>query len=77
MKIVAPPRQTPASIRSPGVPVSSTSVTSAWRLSSRRMPIIVWAWLGQSRPLHRCSWSNGTRVLGSESSQVKRTAGSS
>ena len=43
MKIVAPPRQTPVSIRSPGTPSSRIVSTHIRRLASRFSPIIVCA----------------------------------
>src|SRR5207249_2316749 len=60
MKIVAPPRQTPVSMRSPGTFLRSTSSIHSCRLSSLFRPIIVWAPRGggQSRPSTRTSGSN-------------------
>ena len=60
MKMVAPPRQAPASMRSPGTPRRSTSTMQRWRLSSRYSPIMLSAWAGQSRPSRRVGSSNGT-----------------
>ena len=54
MKMQAPPRQTPASMRSPGTSSSSTVWTQCWMLSMRRSPIIDSARAGQSRPTSRC-----------------------
>ena len=53
MKIAAPPRQTPVSIKSPGTPSSRTVSTHVRILANRLKPIIVWARAGQSRPSAR------------------------
>jgi len=50
MKIVAPPRQAPHSMRSPGTFRASMSRTQYWILSRRLMPIIVSAVSGQAVP---------------------------
>ena len=57
MKIVAPPRQTPVSIRSPGTSSRITVSMQCWMLSIRRSPIIESARAGQSRPIARSSAS--------------------
>ena len=59
-----PPRHTPVSIRSPGTPRSTTSVTHASTLSSRRRPDIDSACSGWSRPNSRsmrASWRSSPR----------------
>ena len=53
MKMHAPPRQTPASMRSPGTSSSMTAWTQCWMFSIRRNPIIDSARAGQSRPTSR------------------------
>jgi hypothetical protein len=76
MKMAAPPRHTPVSMRSPGTSSSSTRVTHAWRLSRRRSPIIVSASDGQSRPSARASRSKElwrmSFTVGSSSSACRR-----
>jgi hypothetical protein len=59
MKIVAPPRQTPVSIRSPGTSSRITVSTQCWTFSMRRSPIIESARAGQSRPSSLNSGSYG------------------
>ena len=53
MKMQAPPRHTPASMRSPGTSSSSTAWTQYWMFSIRRSPIMDSARAGQSRPTSR------------------------
>ena len=60
MKMVAPPRQAPASMRSPGTRRRSTSTMQRWRLSRRYSPIMLSARAGQSRPSRRVGSSKGT-----------------
>ncbi len=53
--ITVPPRQQPASIRSPGTRSAITRSTSSRTFRVRLRPIIVCAYRGQSRPsLRRC-----------------------
>jgi hypothetical protein len=59
MKIVAPPRHTPVSIRSPGTSSRITVSMQCWMFSMRRSPIIESALAGQSRPIARISGSYG------------------
>jgi hypothetical protein len=57
MKMQAPPRQTPVSIRSPGTSSSMICAMQSWMLDIRLRPIIDSAREGQSRPLSRRAWS--------------------
>ena len=62
MKMTVPPRQTPASIRSPGTPSSITDRMHCRTFSSRLRPIIVSASYGWSLPFARRSGSNFVRT---------------
>ena len=53
MKMQAPPRQTPVSIRSPGTSSATICAMQSWMLVIRRSPIIDSARDGQSSPLSR------------------------
>ena len=57
MKMHAPPRQTPVSIRSPGTSSAMICAMQSWMLVIRRRPIIDSAREGQSSPLSRSAWS--------------------
>lgn len=53
MRITAPPRQTPVSMKSPGMSSRITVWTQSRMLSSRLEPIIEWASVGQVAPASR------------------------
>jgi hypothetical protein len=53
MKMVDPPRRTPVSTKSPGVPSLMTASAQSWMLSRRLRPTIVCACEGQSMPFSR------------------------